>query len=151
MARFKYRMQNILDLKGKLETQARMQFANQQARVREAEDVRDGMLMKKEGYVQEIRDMQDKKLNMTDMKIASNGIKTMDYLIAQQEKVIDREKAELERRRSELESVVQERKAQEKLREKAFVEFLKEEAAAESKAIDELTSYTYGAKRGNDE
>ena len=32
------------------------------------------------------------------------------------------------------------------LREKAFEAFLQEENHAESKAIDELTSYTYGQK-----
>ena len=34
----------------------------------------------------------------------------------------------------------------EKLREKAFVEFVREENAAEHKAVDELTSYTYGQR-----
>jgi len=36
---------------------------------------------------------------------------------------------------------------QEKLREKAFETFIKEENARESKEVDELTSYTYGQKR----
>ncbi len=39
--------------------------------------------------------------------------------------------------------VVQERKVQEKLREKAFEEFKHELAEAETKEIDELVSYTY--------
>ena len=39
--------------------------------------------------------------------------------------------------------VMQERKVQEKLREKAFEEFKQELAEAETKDIDELVSYTY--------
>ena len=34
----------------------------------------------------------------------------------------------------------------EKLKENAFQDFLKEEQAAESRAIDELTTYTHGQK-----
>lgn len=41
---------------------------------------------------------------------------------------------------------MQERKAHEKLKENAFEEFMKDELAAESKEIDQLTSYTYGQK-----
>ena len=39
-----------------------------------------------------------------------------------------------------------ERRTHEILRENAFEEFLLEEKAAESKEIDQLTSYTYGQK-----
>lgn len=45
---------------------------------------------------------------------------------------------------------MQERKTQEILKEKAFEAFLQEEKAAESKEIDELTSYTHGQKTDND-
>jgi len=39
-----------------------------------------------------------------------------------------------------------ERKTYDKLREKAFDEFMAEEKRAESKMVDELTSYTHGQK-----
>ncbi len=39
-----------------------------------------------------------------------------------------------------------ERKTHEKLKEKAFEEFLMEEKRQESKEIDQLTSYTYGQR-----
>ena len=42
---------------------------------------------------------------------------------------------------------MQERKAQEKLKEKAFEAFLQDENAKESKEIDELVSFTYGRKQ----
>ena len=37
-------------------------------------------------------------------------------------------------------------RSQEKLREKAFEQFVAEENSKESKEVDELTSYTYGQK-----
>ena len=45
--------------------------------------------------------------------------------------------------RRALNEVMQERKVQEKLREKAFEEFKKELADQETKEIDELVSYTF--------
>ena len=50
---------------------------------------------------------------------------------------------ELEDARNRLKTVMQERKVQEKLREKAFEEFKQELAEAETKEIDELVSYIY--------
>ncbi len=52
----------------------------------------------------------------------------------------------VEKARAALQELMQERKAHEKLKENAFEEFMKDELAAESKEIDQLTSYTYGQK-----
>ena len=52
----------------------------------------------------------------------------------------------VEKARAALQELMQERKAHEKLKENAFEEFMREELAAESKEIDQLTSYTYGQK-----
>ena len=42
---------------------------------------------------------------------------------------------------------MQERKTHDKLKEKAFEQFVKDENARESKEIDELTSYSYGKNK----
>ena len=70
----------------------------------------------------------------------------MKGMIEQQMTVVKRQEAVVEQKRIALTEVMQERKTHEKLKEKAFEQFLKDELAAESKAIDELTSYTYGKK-----
>ncbi len=52
--------------------------------------------------------------------------------------------------REKLTEIMQERKMHEKLKEKALLQFLDEEKAAEAKVVDELTSYTYGQRgKGN--
>ena len=53
---------------------------------------------------------------------------------------------QLEEARLKLQNAMQESKTQEKLKEKAFEEFVHEENAREAKEIDELTSYTHGRK-----
>lgn len=42
---------------------------------------------------------------------------------------------------------MQESKTQERLREKAFEEFMREENAREAREVDELVSYTHGSAK----
>ena len=52
----------------------------------------------------------------------------------------------LEQARGRLKEAMQESKTQQKLREKAFEQFVKDENAREAKEVDELTSYTHSKK-----
>ena len=70
----------------------------------------------------------------------------MDEFIADQQLNVKRAQDRMEKARLALQSAMQESKTQEKLREKAFELFVKEENKRESKEIDELVSYTYGRK-----
>ena len=71
----------------------------------------------------------------------------MEQYIIEQKRQVQRAVDRVERARAQLAEVMKERKMHETLREKAFEEFLQEENRQESKAVDELTSYTYGQKR----
>ncbi len=81
-------------------------------------------------------------------KIRENkmAVLKMDEYIADQMKEVARAAKLVEKARAALQELMQERKAHEKLKENAFEEFMKDELAAESKEIDQLTSYTYGQK-----
>lgn len=81
-------------------------------------------------------------------KIRENkmAVLQMDEFIREQRKEVNKAAAAVEKARAALQEVMQERKAHEKLKENAFQDFLKEEQAAESRAIDELTTYTHGQK-----
>lgn len=70
----------------------------------------------------------------------------MDSIVATQTIRVEKAKENVEAARERMAEAMKERKMHETLREKAFEAFLQEENHAESKAIDELTSYTYGQK-----
>ena len=76
-----------------------------------------------------------------------HAILQMEEFIEYQKIRVKEAEDELERERQKLQEVMQDRQVHEKLREKAFDAFVKEENARESKEVDELTSYTYGQKR----
>ncbi len=146
MARFKFRMQNILNLKEKLETQAEMRFAEQKKALNEAVRAKDILLKRKAELEEEAKRLRTDELVLLEIQNNDLSRRLCDEDIMRADERIKREEHVLELRRQELENVMKERKAQEKLREHAFQRFLQEEAAAESKAIDELTSYQYGKK-----
>ncbi len=139
-------MQNILNLKEKLETQAEMRFAQQRMVLNEAERAKELLLERKAALEEEAKRLRKDSLDLLEIQNNDLSRRLCAEDIVRSEEKIKREKKILELRRRELENVMKERKAQEKLREKAFERFLREEAAAESKTIDELTSYTYGQK-----
>ncbi|MCR4746718.1 MAG: flagellar export protein FliJ [Lachnospiraceae bacterium] len=151
MSKFKYRMQNILELKQKMEDQSKMAYANQRRALTKEEEKEEALKDEKQRYEEEGRRLRGNNLNVRDILANVQGVKTMDILIEKQHKNVIREEEKLEKRRKELEKVMKERKAQEKLRENAFRRFVQEENAAEGKVIDELTSYNYGNKRKESE
>ena len=85
-------------------------------------------------------------LNVLDIKHARDDVNNIKVLMRRQMVEVHKAELALEDARKALNQVMQERKGQEKLREKAFDEFKKEIATSESKEIDELVSYTYNAK-----
>ena len=146
MAKFKYRMQSILEIKKKLEEQAKNEFAAARAALNEEEDKLEQLKKRKEAYEDEGRALRENTLNIMDIIENKEALLRMDEFIADQQLNVKRAQDRMEEARLALQTAMQESKTQEKLREKAFEQFVKEENAKESKEIDELVSYTYGRK-----
>ena len=146
MAKFRYRMQSILEIKKKLEEQAKNEFAAARAALNEEEDKLEQLKKRKEAYEDEGRVLRENTLNIMDIIENKEALLRMDEFIADQQLNVKRAQDRMEEVRLALQTAMQESKTQEKLREKAFEQFVKEENARESKEIDELVSYTYGRK-----
>jgi len=147
MAKFIYRMQSILDIKIKLETQAKMQFAGAKHALDVEEEKLENLKRRREGYFEEARSLRNNSLNVKQLRDNKTAIQTMDNFIEEQKGQVRLAQEKLEEARVKLKEIMQERKIQEKLREKSFEDFLMEENHRESKEVDELTSYTYGQRR----
>ena len=146
MAKFRYRMQSILEIKKKLEEQAKNEFTAARAALNEEEDKLEQLKKRKEAYEDEGRALRENTLNIMDIIENKEALLRMDEFIADQQLNVKRAQDRMEKARLALQSAMQESKTQEKLREKAFEQFVKEENKRESKEIDELVSYTYGRK-----
>ena len=121
MAKFIYRMQNILNIKLRLETQAKTEYAENAARLAAEEEKMHHLASRRQQYENEAKQSAMNRVNIASIKQSKN----------------------LDRARDKLNLAMQERKIYEKLREKAFEEFKQELNAQEKKEIDELVSFNY--------
>ncbi len=144
MAKFVYRMQSILNIKVKMEEQARMEFAAARMRLDEEEEKLRLLFDRKEAYQEQGRALRKDGLKVLDIMENRDAVGIMDEYITRQSYQVNLAEKALEDARYKLQIAMQESKTQEKLREKAFEEFLHEENAKEAKEIDELVSYTHG-------
>ena len=150
MAKFTYRMQSILDIQYQLENQAKMELGRAQMKLMEEEEKLQELFDRKEAYLEEGKKMRSDALHVDDLRDNTNAVLIMDEMIEAQKEQVALAEKEVEAARLKLQEIMQERKMHEKLKEKALEEFVREENAAEGKAVDELTSYTYG-QRGKGE
>ena len=146
MSRFRYRMQNILNIKASMETQAKNQYAAANEKLRQEQDKLDALVLKKKGYEQHARDLLLDTLKIQEINDTNRMVLFMEEEIKKQQKEVNYAMRNVEKARDKMTEAMKERKTYERLREKAFEQFLMDEKAAESKEIDQLTSYTYGQK-----
>lgn len=147
MAKFVYRMQNILNIKYKLEDQAKTEFMMANRTLQEEENKLEILEKRKAFYEEEGRSLLAKNLQMDKIRENRQAILRMKEFIEKQIKRVEEAKRQVEIKAAKLSELMQERKAQEKLKEKAFQVFLQEENSKESKEIDELVSFTYGKRQ----
>lgn len=143
MAVFKYRMQSILDLKCKLEEQQKIAFAAAMARQRQEEARLDELMRKEAEYTHRFVCKAMGQLNVDEVKKLSDARDVLAFLITEQKEVLKKAEQETEDERVRLAEAVKERKIQEKLKEHAFEDFMREEESKERLAIDELISFTH--------
>lgn len=146
MAKFKYRMQSILDIKEKLETQAKQEFAVAKAALDTELEKLEQLKERKKSYEKYAEELLKGTLDVREIQDNKNAILKMDEYIEIQKIQVKRAEKKLELAREHLAELMQERKMHEKLREHAFEEFVEEIKKQESKEVDELTSYTYGQR-----
>lgn len=147
MAKFSYRMQSVLNIKYQLENQVKMELGRARMALMEEEEKLQNLSERKEAYLEEGRSLRRQTLQVREIKDNKNALAIMDELIEEQHICVAEAEKKVEAARQKLQEEMQERKMHERLKEKAFEQFMREENAAESKAVDELTSYTYGQRR----
>lgn len=151
MAKFFYRMQNILDIKYKLEEQAKQEFMAVQHRLNEALDELAHLEQRKTSYMQQYMQLVSKELDVLEIDECKNAILLMDEYIVNQQQVVKRIERELELAIQKMNKAMQERKIHEKLKENQFEEFLQELNQEEMKEIDQLVSYQYNNREDAEE
>lgn len=148
MARFRFSMQNLLNIKYKVEDQYQMEYGK-------AIQSRDSQIKK----VAEIRELIQ-NTNHRFFEKQSGSFQVKDLKMVQDKLTFLRERerdarSELKKReelvvlwRERLASAMQDRKTYEILRDKAYERYLEEEKQQEMKRMDEQSSFKFSKNKG---
>ena len=143
MAKFLYRMENILNIKYKMEEQAKQEYMTVRMRLNEAEEELQALKNRKNEYFDTYRRLVSEKLDVLEIEECKDAIILMDQYIETQNQVIKGIERELEAAIVKMNEAMQERKIHQKLKENQFEDFLQELNQEEMKEIDQLVSYQY--------
>lgn len=149
MARFQFPLQNILNMKEKLEEQAKNEYGQANARLILEQDKLHQLELRLEEAKQKLKNVLQETLSVLEIRKREDAVEIIKTYVMQQLLIVKRCEKEVEIAREKLSEAMKERKIFEKLREKAFEEFIKEEGRREQKEVDELMSYKYGTKVKN--
>lgn len=145
MGKFKYSMQNILDIKIKLETQAKNKFSEANRAYLTEKEKLEELFKKRAVYEAALKEQLSGSLNISEINICKKNINSLKSAIRTQLMNVKKAEDMLEVKRVALNELMKERKTHEKLRDKKFEDFQKEEKDNESKEIDQLVSFTYNS------
>lgn len=146
MAKFKYRMQNILDIKTKLETQAQNEYGIANRKYLEEQAALQELMIRRVEYEKRLKELVEGTLDIKSINNARNDVNNIKTLVRRQMMEVHKAEIVLEKTRNELNEKMKERKTHEKLKEHALDEFKADLQMAETKEIDELVSYTFNGK-----
>ena len=143
MAKFVYRMQSILDIKIKMENQAKIAYGIANKKLQEEQDKLRIILERRAAYEAEAKALVSGVIDVRKIRENKQAIDVMKSQQRAQMMNVHVAEKNVEAARKRLNEVMTERKAHEKLKEHKFEEFKQEIQYAESKEIDQLVSYSY--------
>lgn len=141
MSVFRFRMQSILDMKAKLEEQAKIEFAQAQQKLTEEQELLEQIIRRKEDYIQQGIRLRNKNIDVQEILDNKNAIEYTENLEKEQRLAVNVAQKALDAATRRMMDARAQTRTYEKLKEHAFEEFLQEENRAESKEIDQLNSY----------
>lgn len=143
MKKFRYKMESVLQIKIKLEDQNKIAYGNARSRLTMEEDKLVVLDKKRITYEDELRHLRSDILDILRIRQCEQAIDVMKMNIKQQKTVVKNAEHRLEIARIRLQDAMVGRKTQEKLKEKAFEEYMLDFNSEESKEVDELNSFHY--------
>lgn len=143
MAKFVYRMQSILDIKLKMEEQAKAAYGIANKKLTEEQDKLRAIIERRTAYEREAKELVSGIIDVRKIRENKQAIDVMKSQQRAQMMNVHIAEKNVEAARKRLNEVMTERKAHEKLKEHKFEEFKQEIQYAESKEIDELVSYSF--------
>lgn len=145
MAKFIYKMENILGIKFKMEDQAKAAYGAAKKKLLTEEEKLYILKKKLVMYHEKTRTNMQIKLDVTELKSLGQAMEITKIHIKAQELAVKRAENHVEIMRAKLNAAMLERKTHEKLKENAWNEFYLDVETVERKEVDELVSFRYNS------
>jgi len=143
MAKFLYKLQNILSIKISLETQSKTAYAEASNKLDKEEANLTNLMQKRLEYEEQCRQLSKGIIDIPSIQRCNSAIDFTKGLIKKQIVTVKVAERNLDLARNRLNNAMKERKTYEKLKENSFEVFMQEINKDEKKEIDELVSFNY--------
>ena len=146
MSVFRFHMQSILDVKEKLEEQARQEFAEAQNKLTEEQQKLDAIIKRRDDYIEYGIKLRTEEIDVFEILENKKSIEHVKELEKEQRLSVAVAQKAVDAAFKKMADARVQTKTYAKLRERAFEEFIREENRAENKQVDELNSYRSAQK-----
>ena len=133
MVKFRYSMQSVLDIKYRLEDQAKGVYAAAKLRYEEEVEKKERLEEQKRRYEDALQKLMLNRLDFREIQFTKTGIEAIEDAIKKQKRAVAIAKHEMDAASERLRELMVERKTHEKLKEKALEEYQKESLDVERK------------------
>ncbi|WP_024831376.1 flagellar export protein FliJ [Ruminiclostridium josui] len=143
MQKFEFRLESVRNLKIQMEDNAKNNLALASRELEKQKGFLNSLKMTRESSINELNSKVEEGVSISQIKEYNNYLNFLKQRITQQKENVNIAQNQVDIKRESLVKAVQERKILDKLREKKYGEFLKEQAKAEQLIIDELNSFKF--------
>ena len=140
MKKFRYNMQNILDVKYRLEDVAKGEYSVAQGLLNEELRKLDLLYSQLREYEEELTHLVSGKLDFREITFQENAIEHKKNMIKEQKKNVIAAEKVVEKARKKLNDV-------ELLKEKSLEQYMKDLNKEEAAEVDELVSFRYNGSK----
>lgn len=137
---YKYKMQNILDLKSDIEEQKKEEFGSAMFLLNHEEEILSAINKEKISAI-ERKELEKMHFNINRLKQYTLYLKMIDQRIEEQEIRVEEQRKMVLEKKEEMLEARKETKAFEKLKEHDYEEFMEEEKKTEEKTIDSIVTF----------
>jgi len=143
MAKFKFRLQSYYDVKIKLEDKARQDYGMAMVALDREQKEHARLEAERRSRLEEFRESLSESVKPAQIQSINNYIELLKKNITLANERVNSARSLTEKRRVELIEAMKQRKMLEKLHDNAKLDFTKEVAKSEQRAIDEVVSYKF--------
>jgi flagellar FliJ protein len=142
MKKFRFPLENVLGYKNQVLDALQGEHALLVARVREQEEVVNGLQREYQAYCDEYREKKSTGITIVDAMGYENGLRVMEAQIQKETQILEEKKAEAEKKRAEVVAARQEAASIQKLKDKKLMDYQKSAQKDQEQQIEEFVSST---------